>query len=44
MVVSTEVTVFGARGLPKSVEVGGTETHTWSFDEKSSCGDADSGW
>jgi len=32
---STEVTVFGARGLPKSVEVGGTETHTWSFDEKS---------
>jgi len=33
--VSTEVAVFGAPGLPKSVKVGGAEIHTWSFDEKS---------
>ena len=31
---STEVKVFGATGLPKSVRVGGKEIHEWHFDEK----------
>jgi alpha-glucosidase len=31
---STEVKVFGAGSLPKSVKVGGNEIHGWSFDEK----------
>jgi alpha-glucosidase len=31
---STEVKVFGAASLPKTVKVGGAESHGWSFDEK----------
>jgi hypothetical protein len=31
---STEVKVFGAASLPKTVKVGGSEIHAWSFDEK----------
>jgi alpha-glucosidase len=32
---ATEVTVFGAPGLPTSVKVSGSEIRGWSFDEKS---------
>ena len=31
---STEVKVFGAASLPKSVKAGSSEIHGWSFDEK----------
>ncbi len=31
---STEVKVFGAVTLPKSVKVGGQDSHVWSYDEK----------
>jgi alpha-glucosidase len=31
---STEVKVFGAASSPKTVKVGGMESHAWSFDDK----------
>jgi alpha-glucosidase len=31
---ATEVKSFGAAAMPKVVRVGGTESHTWSYDER----------
>ena len=31
---STEVKAFGAETMPKTVKVGGTESHVWSYDER----------